>query len=78
MTERTVNIYSEQSVPSPDGTKWAILTNEGLTYRLREKDLSGPDVQKLMKGKYLGRDVILTVSAGDLPVRIESLNTALG
>ncbi len=88
MTEKTANSYPEQYVPAPegassrcglfgDGTKWAVLMNENHSYRLQENDLSGLDAQKLMTGKYLGRDVILTISSGDLAGRIESLNLAL-
>ena len=88
MTEKTADIYQEQSVPMPDGTsarrglfeaetKWAVLVNENLIYRLHEKDIPGCEAQKLMKGKYRGRDVILTVFSGDLAARIDSLNAAL-
>ena len=84
MTEKKEIVYPERSVPAPaglpalgEGTKWAVLIYEGRKYRLREKNLTGPDARKLTEGKYLGRDIILTVSSGDLSGRIESLNLSL-
>ena len=78
MTEKTSDTYRKQSGCAGGGApKWALLMNDGRSYMLKEKELSGTEARKLLNGKYRGRDVILTVSAGDIAGRIESLNAVL-
>ncbi len=54
--------------------KWAILEFSGCSYRLKEDLLSREDAETLAKGKYRSRDVIITVSSGDISARIAGLN----
>ena len=64
---------SETNMTCPD--KWAILEFAECGYILRENQLVKGTAELLAKGEYRGRDIILTVSSEDLPVRISGLNS---
>ena len=60
------------------GEKWAVLLRDDQFYKLQENELSDSEALSLLRGKYCGRDIILTVSSKDIAGRIEALNHALG
>ena len=64
---------AENNISCPD--KWAILEFEESGYILRENQLVKETADLLAKGEYRNRDIILTVSSEDLPVRISGLNS---
>lgn len=64
---------SETDKTCPDS--WAILEFMGSGYILRENQLVKETAEFLAKGKYQGRDIILTISSEDLPRRISRLNS---
>ena len=64
---------AENNTSCPD--KWAILEFAECGYILRENQLVKETAELLAKGEYRGRDIILTVSPEDLPVRISGLNS---
>ena len=55
--------------------KWAILEFAGNGYILRENQIEKEKAEYLAKGEFRNRDIILTVSSEDLPVRISGLNS---
>ena len=64
---------SEVNKTCPD--KWAILEFAGSGYILRESQLVKETAESLVNGEYRDRDIILTISSEDLPVRISGLNS---
>ena len=64
---------TETNKPCPD--KWAILEFVESGYILRENQLVKETAESLVNGEYRDRDIILTVSSEDLPVRISGLNS---
>ncbi len=64
---------TETNKPCPD--KWAILEFVESGYILRENQLVKETADLLPKGEYRNRDIILTGSSEDLPVRISGLNS---
>ena len=64
---------TETNKPCPD--KWAILEFVESGYILRENQLVKETAELLAKGEYRGRDIILTVSSEDLPVRKSGVNS---